>query len=309
MTKRIGFNQIVLTSAGPEQLRLFFVDLGWTARALTLTSEAKKYWDTPIDEDQLLVLQSPTKDCRVILIPCDEAIPPYRPLDAQIIQPGGLFDFNMRTKNADFAVEYLTANGWTMLVDPVPWQFGASSVKEMLAIQNDGIILAAMERVSPPLEGPDFDRFSDIFNATQIVTDIRATSAFFEALGFRKFIDFQGNMPGEGPRVLGLQETPVHEAEICLTISHPEQMMDGSIELISTPNQTVDPLPERAYGRGIHRLRIPTQNLETLYQNLVATYGPEVIVKPLDWRLILEHPERCCTVRTPDGAKLDLYQD
>lgn len=308
MTRRTGFNQIVLTTAQPNQLLRFFVELGWSDKTLALGVDALDYWDSPRQTNDLRLLQAPGTDCTVILITCDNSIPLYRPLNSMIIQPGGLFDFNMRTKNAEFAVDYLTTHGWEMLVDPVPWQFGASSVKEMLAIQNDGIVLAAMERVSPPLEGIEFDRFSDIFNATQIVTDIKASSDFFSALGFNTFVDYQGNMPGEGPRVLGLQDTPVKEAEICLTISHPSGLMNGSIELISTPNQTVEPLPERSFGRGIHRLRIPVDNLEGLIQDLVSLYGPEVVVKSAQQRTILGEKELCSTVRTPDGARIDLYQ-
>jgi catechol 2,3-dioxygenase-like lactoylglutathione lyase family enzyme len=308
MTTRSGFNQIVFATAQPNQLRDFFIDLGWSEQTRPFSTDALNYWDIPHQTSDLSLLQAPNKDCAVILIPCSNGITPYRPLDSKIIQPGGLFDFNMRTEKAEFAVEYLITHGWEMLVEPVPWQFGTSSVKEMLAIQNDGIVLAAMERVSPPLEGIKFDRFSDIFNATQIVTDIQTSSAFFSALGFNKFVDYQGNMPGEGPRVLGLQDTPAREAEICLTISHPNALMDGSIELISTPNQTVERLPERAFGRGIHRLRIPVDNLEDLIQNLASHYGPDVVVKSAQPRSILGCEELCCAVRTPDGARIDLYQ-
>jgi hypothetical protein len=308
MSQRIGFNQIVFTTSQPNQLRQFFVDLGWSEHTPEFSPEALSYWDVPDQKENLLVLNAPNKDCRVILIPCDDDTPPYRPLESKIIQPGGLFDFNMRTKNAEFGVEYLTNHDWDMLVEPVPWQFGTSSVKEMLAIQNDGIVLAAMERVSPPLEGMEFDRFSDIFNATQIVTNIEESCRFFAVIGFQKFVDFQGNMPGEGPRVLGLQDTSAHEAEICLTISHPENIMDGSIELISTPNQSLSALPERLFGRGIHRLRIPLPDLSAVTQSLVEIYGSDVILKWPKQRSILGRQEFCCTVRTPDGARIDLYQ-
>lgn len=309
MTKRIGFNQIVFSTASPDQLQQFFIDLGWSKHSLTASPDAAEYWDIPDGGVNIDVLQAPNQGCLAILIPSDKSVPRYRPLDAPIIQPGGVFDFNMRTTNAEFAVNYLQAHGWRMLVNPVPWQFGASSVKEMLAIQEDGIVLAAMERISPPLEGIAFDRFSDIFNATQMVNDMEASSLFFAALGFEKFVDFQGNMPGEGPRVLGLEHATPQEAEICLTISHPEKLMDGSIELISTPNQSIRALPERAFGRGIHRLRIPVDDLNAVCERTVSTYGSETIVKTPRLRTVLGRPELCCTLRTPDGARIDLYQE
>ena len=74
--------------------------------------------------------------------------------------------------------------------------------------------MAVMQRLHPPLKGVEFDRMSDIFNSTQMVRDVESTLAFLKLLGFERFIHHAGPLPGDGSRVLQLEEHPLESASI-----------------------------------------------------------------------------------------------
>jgi len=305
---RMGFTTVVMVSSHASQLIQFYSELGWDVQADTIGEADFEYWNIPVDATQMVRLSAPLADSDILIICVSEDVPLLRPLDAPLISPGGIFDINMRTKNAEYAYQFLEDHGWRPIMEPVPWTFGTSSVKEFLAIQDDGIVLAVMERISPPLEGPDFDRMSDIFNSTQVVEDINRSASFYDQIGFSQFVDFRGPMPGEGGKVLELQNYPESQSEVCLAIAHPEQKMEGSIELISTPNIVMPATEPTDFGRGLLALRIPSYDIEALY-NLVHNADPTIkIIAQLNTRKIGGRIEAGFSVISPDNARLDFYQ-
>ncbi|MSO97231.1 MAG: hypothetical protein EXR11_03290 [Rhodospirillaceae bacterium] len=64
---------------------------------------------------------------------------------------GGIFDVDVRVRDAQAAMVALQARGQNALHDPVVWGFGPMSVRQVLMMLDDGICLAMIERVSPPL--------------------------------------------------------------------------------------------------------------------------------------------------------------
>ena len=61
--------------------------------------------------------------------------------------------------------------------DPIEFNFGPFIVREWITRGPDGIVLAAIERVQPALEGwPQLRKLSRAFNATHIVPDIEAAA-------------------------------------------------------------------------------------------------------------------------------------
>jgi hypothetical protein len=305
---RTGFTTLVIASSKTEQLTHFYLELGWQLETVQIGSDERKFWGAPASTERAHLLTAPNADCEILILDVVDDTPLLRPLDAPLIAPGGIFDINMRTEKAEFAVDFLQNQGWRLLMPPIPWQFGANSVKEFLAIQDDGIVLAVMERVSPPLEGITFDRMSEVFNSAQMVQDIERSTAFYEEIGFEKFVDFRGNMPGEGARVLDLQDCSPEESEVCLTISHPEQKMEGSIELISVPNIERRSLDRHEFGRGLLALRIPTTHIQTLYDKITSSPLDIPIVATLQDRTIAGRRQACFAVLSPDGARLDFYE-
>jgi catechol 2,3-dioxygenase-like lactoylglutathione lyase family enzyme len=305
---RTGFTTLVIASSKIEQLTRFYLDLGWQLEAKQIGRDECDCWGAPASTERANLWRAPCAECEILILDVVDDTPRLRPLDAPLIAPGGIFDINMRTEKAEFAVDFLQDHGWRLLMPPIPWQFGANSVKEFLAIQDDGIVLAVMERVSPPLEGITFDRMSEVFNSTQMVQDIERSTAFYEEIGFGKFVDFRGNMPGEGARVLDLQDCSPEESEVCLTISHPEQKMEGSIELISVPNIQRRSIDRREFGRGLLALRIPSADIQALYDKITSSPREIPFAAALQERTIAGRRQACFAVLSPDGARLDFYE-
>ena len=306
---RRGFTEVVMTTANAARLSDFFITLGWTHKRLPVTQDSREYFDLHQACSDNYLLTHPVEDCTVRLLEVPTDTPVWRPLDTELIVPGGLFDINMRTHRSDVAVSLLKDHGWTPLTEPLPWQFGDNSVKEFLAMQDDGVVLAVMERISPPLPGPPLEGMSDIFNATQIVQDHDRTLEFLEVLGFNTFVDFSGPLPGEGARVLNLEDYSDEEGHIRLTISHPDGLMQGSIEVISTPHQQRSTLtPINGGRRGLSDLRLPCANIQATFSTLVDSPWVDAVHKPLKKRDLGGNDGWCFAVLTPDGARLDVYE-
>ena len=307
--RETGFSHVVITTANAPQLGGFFAALDWQQQSTPVSADAADFWGA----DGAQVAErwvAPSEACEVVLLPVASTTPVLRPLDCPVTTPGGLFDINMRTLDSDWAREFLGAHGWRELVPAVAWQFGEVHTSEGLYIQDDGIVMAVMQRLSPPLEGIEFDRMSDVFNSTQMVSNVEATLAFLKVLGFERFIDHAGPLPGEGPRVLQLEQYPVETAGIHLSIAHPEAAMSGSIELIDVPEHSLPCLQvPRTGGRGLRALAIPCNDVAETFAAINDSRWSGQVCQPLAER---DLPGllggQGFAVTAPDGGRLDLYQ-
>ena len=307
--RQTGFSHVVIITAHAPVLGGFFGALGWQAAHGPLDATSAHFWGCERPAE-LTRWSSPDGDCEVLLISAAGDVPMLRPFDCPVTTPGGIFDINMRTADSDWARAFLIEHGWRELVPSVAWRFGDIETKEGLYIQDDGIVLAVMQRLHPPLEGVQFDRMSTIFNSTQMVSDVEQTLAFLELAGFKRFIDHTGPLPGEGPKVLQLEHHPPGSAGIHLSIAHPQAAMSGSIELIDVPQHALQPLPSVPMGgRGLRALCIPIDDIEQCYRRWKSSEWSGQIHQQLAHR---DLPGVLNTlsfsVIAPDGGRLDLYQ-
>jgi hypothetical protein len=308
--RRKGFSHVVINTAHADTLGGFFAALGWRLQTQALDDASVAFWGVTHPRGPLQRWQLPGGGCEVILLPASAQTSLLRPLNCPVITPGGIFDINMRTHDSDWACGFLETHGWRELVQPVSWQFGAVETKEGLFIQEDGIVLAVMQRLHPPLEGIPFDRMSDIFNSTQMVTSVERTLAFLQLFDFEQFVDHRGPLPGEGARVLQLEDQPVETAHVRLSIAHPDAAMDGSIELIDVPAHPLPPIDVPAQGgRGLRALCIPLENAARGYEQFMASEWSDTLIHPLAHRQ-LPGPLNTITfsVLAPEGGRLDFYQ-
>ena len=304
-----GFSHIVMHTANPTQLEGFFSALGWQIEKMPINEDAAEFWGVRAALEASACV-APTQSCEVLLLPVSGATSPLRPLDCPVTTPGGLFDVNMRTWDSEWARDFLQQHGWRELVPAVAWQFGDVQTSEGLYIQDDGIVVAVMQRLHPPLEGIEFDRMSDIFNSTQMVRDVEQTLAFLQLLGFERFVHHAGPLPGDGPKVLQLEHHPAESSNIHLSIAHPEATMSGSIELIDVPQH---PLPVLEVppvgGRGLRAICIPCDDVEATFREIDNSEWAANVCQPLRNRQL---PGRLggqsLSVTAPDGGRLDLYQ-
>ena len=167
--RETGFSHVVITTSNAPQLGGFFAALGWQVHSAALSADAADFWGADMTQVAERWI-APSGACEVVLLPVANTTAVLRPLDCAVTTPGGLFDINMRTWDSDWAREFLHTHGWRELVPAVAWQFGEVQTSEGLYIQDDGIVMAVMQRLSPPLEGIEFDRMTDVFNSTQMVS-------------------------------------------------------------------------------------------------------------------------------------------
>ena len=308
--RRKGFSHVIINTADMAALGSFFAALGWQLQEEVLSDIAAAFWGATPADGALHRWCLPEGGTEVILMPTSITESVLRPLTCPVRTPGGIFDINMRTDDSDWAREFLAAHGWRELVTPVAWQFGEVETKEGLFIQDDGIVLAVMQRLHPPLAGVEFDRMSDIFNSTQMVTSVEQTLAFLQLFGFDQFVDHRGPLPGDGAKVLQLEDHPVETANVRLSIAHPDAVMDGSIELIDVPAHALPPIEVAAVGgRGLRALCIPLHDVSDSYDRFMRSKWSEGLIHPLSQRDL----PGCLSadsfsVFAPDGGRLDFYQ-
>jgi hypothetical protein len=84
--------------------------------------------------------------------------------------------------------------------------------------------------------------------------------------------------------------------------------MEGSIELISVPNIERRSIDTREFGRGLLALRIPSANIQALYDKVASSPLDITIAAELRERTIAGRKQACFAVLSPDGARLEFYE-
>lgn len=231
--------------------------------------------------------------------------------NAQSWDTGGWFDVNARVLDMDAKFAQLQARGWQSGTDPVKFTFGPFIVKEWLARGHDGVVLALIERVAPPLEGwPQLRELSRLFNATQVVSDIETARAFYtNILGFKIYLEHHGASNAPGPNVLGLPHNLASEVPRHVYILHPQGTNEGSVELLSFDGVQGHDFAARARppNLGVLMLRFPVRDIDAFAAHLSANdvnivFGPSAIQLPPYGKITL------MGVQGPGGAWLEFYE-
>lgn len=224
---------------------------------------------------------------------------------------GGLFDFNMRVADMDATRRNLMDAGWTGASEPIQFSFGPFVVKEWLPRGLDGVRLAVIERVQPPLEGwPNMKKFSRAFNATMVVTDIEDARRFWrDGMGFRSYLDHKASSKTSGPNVLGLPHNLATEIVRDVSILHPNGENEGSIELLAFEGARGSDFSGRTDmpNRGLARLRFPAEGLAEV-REYIANLGYQVsdIVGGLPMSGVGTVDVFVATA--PGGTKIEIYE-
>lgn len=265
--------------------------------------------------EQCLLLRPPARTGRIRLRRLAGVRSPALRDGARVWDSGGIFDLDLRVQDLDALCPRLRRRGWKGFSDPVNWRFGELHIREWLAAGPDGVVLALIERLAPPLtDWYAFEGFSHVFNSTQIVRAMEPALAFYRALGFRTVVDQCGPLPGRGGEMLGLDPALAATVPVRLVIVHPQGSRDGSVELLSFEPPTAAlagrELKSRSQvnGRGLNRLRFPVLDLDGFAAWLARRGMP--IASPGIKPGYLEPygPTRRMTLCSPDGALLEFYQ-
>ncbi|WP_170287335.1 VOC family protein [Halioglobus maricola] len=225
---------------------------------------------------------------------------------------GALLDLNVRVADMGQRQREFRAANWRGPSDPVAWRFGEVKVSEWLAMGEDGLAVALIERLSPPLPDDQLpDSVGPVFNSSQVVADMAVSLAFYEqVLGFDKFLHIRQPLldaPGENP--LGIPHNLVSELDVEIAILSPGGSMDGSVELIKMHGLEGRQFAARSRppNLGLLGLRFPVQDAAALAQRL-AGEGVEIPFAPTTLAFAPYGSVLMFAARAPEGAWLEFYQ-
>ncbi len=231
--------------------------------------------------------------------------------NAQSWDTGGFFDVNARVLDMESQFVALQARDWQAASDPVQFSFGPFVVEEWLARGPDGIVLALIERIEPPLEGwPHLRQVSRLFNATQVVSDIEAAKHFYiEQLGFKVYLENRGTSTEPGLNVLGMPHNIATQAERVVYILHPDAVNEGSVELLQFEGLRGADFSAHAVppNLGILMLRFPVADIDA-FAALVKRENIEVAMQPTRVELAPYGHARLMAVRGPEGVWLEFFE-
>lgn len=245
------------------------------------------------------------------LVDLDGTIVPLQRDGAQAWDHGGIFDINIRAlTDLDDVHAAFSANGFLSPAPVTDWDFGSLAVREVVERDADGICIAAMQRVHPPLQGYEdiSGPTSWVFNSTQVVPDFDAArSLFVEALGWKPVQETESFAAGtDGANCMGFPPGLSPKIPMRIGIYHPQGRMEGSVEIIAFDCGGRDFSKAQGPLRGWAGLRFAVSDLDTMAGRLAGAGCIRSEPVEFDW---LPHGRfRAVALTTPWGARLELLQ-
>ena len=225
---------------------------------------------------------------------------------------GGHFDVDIYSNDADATYAALQRHGWTAFHDSADYGFGELQVREVIVIGPDGFVIGLIERRAPPLEWPEsIGNLTRQFNSSQVVRDYVTAAAFYrDILGWKPLFEVAATGEEEPSLILGMPMPQCAEVERRVGIWHPEGSNDGSVELIQCAGIRARDFAEYAVAPnvGILSLRFPVADLAALAAQIEGRGWP-IYTPQMELEIAPYGKVTLFSVRTPDGAILELYQN
>ncbi|GIU18007.1 VOC family protein [Shewanella glacialipiscicola] len=316
------FSEALCSVVDFEPFRLLFCDIaGWKLihQGLVDASVVKAYQLGPETSVEEMLLANPKTDAGFLRLYKYNNVPQQvmRSND-QSWDTGGIFDYNVRIKSMAELFPQLQRLGWRGATPPVSFKLGESDVIEWIAM-NHHVRIAFIERVAPKLVGwEQINPVSQMFNSSQIVTNIDESLAFYcDFLGFKLAIK-AGNLNKEaGANPLGIPLNRAHIEDYELAIVQPGDAMIGSVELVKFNSLQGHDFSanNQPPNLGMQGLRFKVSDAQALSDK--ALQQQVTILSPLQDVYIAglgNYSEyglanvKLLTLQSPDGAWLEFYQ-
>jgi len=224
---------------------------------------------------------------------------------------GGIFDLEVRVPSMKKFSERMKRRGWQDSGPPVNWPFGKVEIREWLASSPDSVTLALIELLTSTPQGVEnLNYFGQVFNSSQIVSDMNRALTFYEKLGFRKAMQHSGPLGGRGGEVFGLTPAESAVTDVDLVLLAADRNMNGTIQLIKIHgkpggNVAFKCLP---YNLGLSLLRFPVKNLRTYMKQMRQQRLIPINKRWLATRLEPFGETEITAYQSPDGARLEFYE-
>lgn len=235
-----------------------------------------------------------------------------RSADANPWDTGGLWLFNIRTRDADRSSARLVDAGYDSPRGVHKFEFEFLTVKECIHTGPDGMRVSMIEQVLPPIEPPEaYIETSRAFNTTIVCKDFSRTRAFFvEQLGFEPWIETIWKKDNVGLNLVAPRETFSEIDSMEVAIVHPQGGNLGSIELLGYQGEfeaTDFACDAHPPALGNLMLRFYTENIDQklseLEQNEVS-----ILTGPNRYHLDPYGDIRSLIISTPDGVWLEYFE-
>jgi len=234
---------------------------------------------------------------------------PIRPLDAQPLEPGGLWLLYTRAADNAALSGALGAAGWPTVRGVHGFDFGDLAVREVHQHGPDGLVLSIIQQLKPPLPVP-VPALTHVFNAAIVVRDFAAARAFFvDGLGFTPWMELDWDGDNPGLALLADLEAFRGVRRVRTAIVHPAGTNLGSVELIgwdgAPPGRN---FAERARppNLGALLLRFAVDDLDAFLARL-AGRGILPARTPTTLTLAPYGQVRLAPVVSPDGVWLEFF--
>jgi catechol 2,3-dioxygenase-like lactoylglutathione lyase family enzyme len=243
------------------------------------------------------------------LISVQEQKLPVKRDGCQAWDTGGIFDFNIRAlQSIDDVQSKMSFEGFVGHSPVIHWQFGPLDVKEVVMRDGDGLCIAFMQRLAPPLTGYEdvTGPVSYVFNSTQVVADFAAARAFYvDVLGW-KVVQETTMRQEQGDNCMGLPLDIARDREIQIGIYHPLGKMEGSVEIIAFDVEGRDYSAAPVAARGIASLRFPVSDPQEM---LTRAQGAGCEILPLRQAYVAPYGAvELGGFVTPWGARFEVFR-
>lgn len=245
------------------------------------------------------------------LIELDGPLAPRLRDGAQAWDSGGIFDVNLRAlPDIEALHRAFSRNGFFARAPITDWDFGPLAVREVVEDDADGLCIALMERVRPPLTGYEgvAGPASWVFNSTQVVPDFDAARSFYvDVLGWKPVQETEGVAGNEsGGNCMGLPVGLASDISMRIGIYHPHGRMEGSVEIIAFGCRTLDFSDRAPPRRGWASLRFPVSSVDAFLARAAGQGARTTEPVTFDWAP--HGPVRAAAVVTGWGARIEVLE-
>mgnify|MGYP001212084186 CR=1 FL=1 len=243
------------------------------------------------------------------LIQLDGAPAPRMRDGGQAWDTGGIFDINIRAlQNIEPLHQAMGLSGFLSPAPIVDWDFGPLSVREVVENNADGLAIALMQRVAPPLAGYEAigGNASWVFNSTQVVPDFDAARALYcDALGWKP-VQESVQVHEDGKNCMGLPLGLAPGVTARIGIYQSQGQMQGSTEIIAFDCGGHDFSAADVPGRGWAALCFPVSDVAGFARK--ARQAGCAVSNPVEFEWDPHGRVRGISARTRWGARLDALE-
>lgn len=176
---------------------------------------------------------------------------------------GGIFDINVYSLGAIGRLHgRMTRAGFRPFGPVTAYDFSGLGVKEVIECDSDGLAIALIEQIVPPLKGFEgtTGAASFVFNSTQTVPSFAAARAFYvDVLGWHAVHETSWTHV-DGRNCLGLPLDVARSRHITVGVYQAEGQNLGSVEILEVEGEGLDFSASAPPARGWAALRFPVSD-------------------------------------------------